>query len=72
MATKKQEPLRLPITIEIDGKIYSGEYYVEGSMVTVEHRSAIASRRTAANMASSAPEDIASILLRELVRETLF
>src|SRR5262245_9948849 len=61
MPDKSTGPPRFPISIEIDGKTHSGDYFVEGSMVTVEYRAGVLSKRKAKQVGIVAPVVIARI-----------
>jgi hypothetical protein len=56
---------RIEITVEIDGKTYSGSYDVSGRVVTTY----FAGGRKATQVGGSRAELVAKSLLRELIRE---
>lgn len=54
---------RHPVCCEIDGEIFSGNYWVAGMILVVSTATGGASRQ----LANSGPEDLARILLKNLV-----
>lgn len=54
---------RHPVSCEIDGEIFSGNYWVAGMILVVSTATGGASRQ----LANSGPEDLARILLKNLV-----
>ena len=62
---RKAKPIqRYPISVEIDGKTYSGSYSISGKVITVSYMGA----RKAPQVGGSGPDTIGRMLLRELVR----
>lgn len=60
---KKKQPVSRPVSVEIDGKTYTGSYVVEGGTVTVTY-----GLRTMSTHSSGGPNDhVARGLLRDLV-----
>jgi hypothetical protein len=60
-----QTPPRYPVTTEIDGKTYKGNYWIAGKILTVSTGMGGKSRQVGSTLA----EDLASQLLRELAKE---
>jgi hypothetical protein len=60
-----QSPPRYPVTIEIDGKTYKGNYWVAGKILTVSTGKGGKSRQ----VGSTSAEVLAQQLLRELVKD---
>ena len=62
---KKQRPPSIPVSIEWEGKKYSGSYYVEKKVITVSGDWGMKSTQ----VGHSPPELLAQIMLRELTQE---
>jgi len=63
--TMDQSPPRLPITCEIDGKVYRGTYWVAGKILTVSTALGGKSKQ----VGSTAAKTLAEQLLRQLAQE---
>ena len=64
---KRQESQPQTISVEIDGKTYTGRYSVSGKVVSVS--GAFGSKST--QVGNSPADVVARMLLRELVRERM-
>jgi hypothetical protein len=62
----EQRYARQPVSVDVDGKTYDGSFIGHEKMVTVWYAGLT---RAAHLLGSSHPEDLARILLVELVRE---
>jgi hypothetical protein len=63
---REQKYARQPVSVDVDGKTYYGSFIARKKMVTVWYAGLT---RAAHLLGSSHPEDLARILLVELVRE---
>ena len=59
-----QSPPRYPVTCEIDGKTYKGNYWIAGKILTVSTGMGGKSRQ----VGSTPAEDLAKQLLQELAK----
>lgn len=59
-----QNPPRHPVTCEIDGKMYKGNYWIAGKILTVTTGKGGKSKQ----VGSTPAEDLAKQLLQELVK----
>jgi hypothetical protein len=62
---KKTPPTPLPVSVEINGKAYSGTYTTERDIITVS----TAMGHKAAQIGGMTAETLARFMLRELVNE---
>jgi hypothetical protein len=60
-----QPPPRYPVTVEIEGRTYKGNYWVAGKILTVSTSRGGKSRQ----VGSTPAEDLAQQLLQQLARE---
>jgi hypothetical protein len=65
MARSKKPPSWSPITVEHDGKAYSGRFYIDGRLITVLYNG----RTKTTQLGDSDATAIASRLLSELLPE---
>ncbi len=66
MASKrKTPPMPQPVSIEVNGKVYTGTYTVDAGMISVS--SAMGIKKT--QVGGSSPGNLAQLMLGELVRE---
>jgi len=63
---REQKYARQPVSVDVDGKTYDGSFIAHEKMVTVWYAGLT---RAAHLLGSSHPEDLARILLAELIRE---
>ncbi len=63
MAKTKRPPQRYEVSVEVDGKAYTGSYYVESKMVTLE----CLYGTTSTQIGDSGAELVARMLLREFL-----
>ena len=56
---------RIPVTCEIDGKVYRGTYWIAGKILTVSTGMGGKSRQ----VGTTSAEDLAKQLLQQLVKE---
>jgi len=62
-ASAYQRYERHPVSCEIDGELFTGNYWIAGMILVVSTATGGSSRQ----LANSQPEDLAKILLRNLV-----
>jgi hypothetical protein len=64
MVRSKKPPSWIPVAIELQGKTYSGKFYIDGRLITVLYNG----RTKTTPLAGSDATAIASQLLSELLR----
>lgn len=65
MAKRKTPPQSWPVSVELNGKTYTGTYEVDAGIVTV--RTLMGSKNT--QVGGSTPQTLAPLMLSELVKE---